>query len=636
MSGICGYFRYDGKQVEGDVLADMLHILRAQGPDEQAYWQAPNIALGHTQLKTTREAATEQQPSSLDGQIWVTADARIDGRLDLIAKLRGKGVDVEQTVSDDHLILHAYMVWGADCLKHLIGDFAFILWDDRRQDMFCATDQMGVSPLYYAQIDGGILASNNVNAIRAHPAVSSILNEQAIGDYLLFRMNHAAKRTTFRDIHKLAPGECLTANRGKLLVGQYWAMSEAEPRRRNPAEIREEFDFLFTQAVSDRCRDDYAGTHLSGGMDSTSIAAILAELRGRKSSLAVNAYTYVPALDRLSLERPFAEKVADKLNIPSRVFKDDSEFPLPDITGREDLPPEPSFTSRSTTRFRIFGDSVNKGRNFFAGYGGDPLLHPPLDYWGNLRKSGQYGLMLSELAQYTKVYGKPPLRALAQSFQNGRDVRRGPVTRKVPNWLAQPFVSRAALQERFQNLTGIASLNDSPRKDMAIHPLWRRIFEWHSPAYSMLPMKLCFPFFDVRLVEMMQSVRVYPWMANKLLLRQIMHNRLPQEVLQRPKTAFPANQMAALFEESGVPDWQKILPLGDHVEEFIDVSALRESLADGKNLTTQDTRAVNRIGSLAIWLNLYNKQINLGVMQRCEKLTNFKKRVWTGFESSRV
>ncbi|MEP1945529.1 MAG: hypothetical protein ABJJ20_01815, partial [Lentilitoribacter sp.] len=187
MSGICGYFRFDGNRLENRVLADMIFLLEKQGPDDQAYWQNGPIALGHTLLKTTRESIKESQPSTLDRAVWLTADARIDGRAELISKMRGKGATIEQSATDDHLILHAYTLWGLDCLDHLVGDFAFILWDERLKRLFCATDHMGVCPLYYAQLQGGFLISNNVSAIRVHPDVSDALNEQAIGDYLLFR-----------------------------------------------------------------------------------------------------------------------------------------------------------------------------------------------------------------------------------------------------------------------------------------------------------------------------------------------------------------------------------------------------------------------------------------------------------------
>ncbi|MEP6012670.1 MAG: asparagine synthase-related protein, partial [Parasphingorhabdus sp.] len=298
MSGICGYFRQDGRHIEEQVFADMLFLLERQGPDDQAYWQNGSVALGHTLLKTTRESEHEAQPSTLDGKTWLTADARIDGRVELIAKLHSKDVTVSQSVTDDHLILHAYAVWGADCLEHLIGDFAFILWDEKQKQLFCATDHMGVSPLYSAQVRGGFLVSNNLTAIRAHPQISNVLNEQAIGDYLMFRLNFTPDSTSFRDIKKLPAGHSIIVNQDTMRMQQYWSVPKPDYKRRTQAQYLEEFGSLFKQSVADRMRTDSIGTHLSGGMDSTSITAMLAELRNEGGANDVNAYTHAPPIGR--------------------------------------------------------------------------------------------------------------------------------------------------------------------------------------------------------------------------------------------------------------------------------------------------------------------------------------------------
>src|SRR5271163_1529243 len=129
MSGILGIVNLDGAPVDPTLLRKMADFLAFRGPDAQETWIGGNAGFGHTMLRTTWEAEHERQPCSLDGQIWITADARIDDRRNLIDKLTAEGRHVVSTAPDVELILHAYEVWSQNCIDHLLGDFAFAIWD---------------------------------------------------------------------------------------------------------------------------------------------------------------------------------------------------------------------------------------------------------------------------------------------------------------------------------------------------------------------------------------------------------------------------------------------------------------------------------------------------------------------------
>lgn len=625
MSGIVGLIGYNGKPVDEQVLADMLFLLERQGPDDQAYWRNGSVALGHTLLKTTRESDKEAQPSTVDGKNWLAADARIDGRAELIAKMRGKGATIDRAVTDDHLILHAYALWGANCLDHMIGDFAFILWDETQQKLFCATDHIGVSPLYYAQVQDGFLVSNNVSAIRAHPEVSDALNEQAIGDYLLFRMNHTLDSTSFVDIKKLPAGHSITVSQNRASVQRYWSVPGPDYQRRSRSQYVEEFSHIFKQSVADRTRADAAGTHLSGGMDSTSITAVLAELKDEGETHSIEAYTHVPAIDGLSLERPFSENVARQLNMPLKIYKEAAEVGTPDIEDIADLPPEPSFASRNSLRFNVFSDSVRKCPTFFAGYGGDPLMMPDISYWRDLLRSGQIGSYLSDAANQWKIHRQPPPTFLS-GLRNGKKKSADAISiQPLPDWIDRDFVEANDLADRYNRLRGSASVNPNARLDMQAHPLWRRVFEWHSPAYSSLPMKVRFPFFDIRLIKLAQSIPPFPWLHRKYLLRAIMKDRLPIEILQRPKTAFPTNPMIANIQQKGPPDWKRAVPDPDRIREFVDIGEFLKNADNIERLTSADTRGIVRVMTLNHWLNRSHRLVQY-VRENHAKLRNYKLR----------
>jgi asparagine synthase (glutamine-hydrolysing) len=186
-------------------------------------------------------------------ELWIDADARLDARDELIAKLGGS----ISTSNDAELILRAYEVWGEDCPKHLLGDFAFAIWDNRLRRLFCARDHFGVKPFFYTCNSKRFIFSANLNALRREPEVSDDLNEVAIGDYLLFGLNQDLTTTTFRDIQRLPAAHSLTIANGRITTRRYWTPDPSNKVRfRNQLAYVERFQELFTQAIKDRLPDD--------------------------------------------------------------------------------------------------------------------------------------------------------------------------------------------------------------------------------------------------------------------------------------------------------------------------------------------------------------------------------------------
>src|SRR5690349_10637156 len=128
MSGIIGIVNLDGAPVDRALLTQLTGYMTFRGPDQQDIWLEGNIGLGHTLLRTTFEAKLERGVTSLDDQVWITADVRLDGRSALMNKLITKGRTVTRDATDVELVLHAYHVWGEAALDHVMGDFAFGIW----------------------------------------------------------------------------------------------------------------------------------------------------------------------------------------------------------------------------------------------------------------------------------------------------------------------------------------------------------------------------------------------------------------------------------------------------------------------------------------------------------------------------
>src|SRR5881396_678940 len=189
MSGIVGILNFDGAPIDRALLRRMTDFMTFRGPDEQQVWVDGNVGFGHTLLRTTFESEHEHQPFTLDGRTWIVADARVDAQADLIAKLAARGEEVKRGITDVELLLRAHHVWGEDCVDHLLGDFAFAIWDGPKRRLFCARDHLGVKPFFYAHLGATVIFSNTLDCIRRHPAISDKLNDPAIADFLLFDLN---------------------------------------------------------------------------------------------------------------------------------------------------------------------------------------------------------------------------------------------------------------------------------------------------------------------------------------------------------------------------------------------------------------------------------------------------------------
>ena len=318
MSGIVGIVNLDGKPIDQALLHRMTQFMAFRGPDAQDTWVDNHVGFGHAMLRTTEESLREKQPLSLDGMVWITADARVDARADLIRKLESKGNEKLKSVTDAELILHAYHAWGEDCVNHLLGDFAFAIWDGPRKRLFCARDQFGVKPFYYACLKDCLIFSNTLNCVRIHPAVSDELNDLAIADFLLFDLNYNPATTTFADIQRLPPAHTLACAKEALYVNRYWTLPTDDPiYYKRSGEYVEHFRELLCTAVDDRLRTDHVGVFMSGGLDSTGVVATTHQLLSKQTtSPGLRAYTVV--YDRLipDEERYYSGLVASALGIP--------------------------------------------------------------------------------------------------------------------------------------------------------------------------------------------------------------------------------------------------------------------------------------------------------------------------------
>ncbi len=317
MSGIFGIVNLDGAPVDRQLLERMANATSRRGPDANGIWCSGGVALGHALLRIPGEPDGGRQPCTLDGRVWITADARIDGQADLNKSLRAAGCRLGPNASHAQLILHAYAVFGDKFLQYLIGDYAFALWDSCTATLVCARDQFGVRPFFYAKTGNSLVFGSDLDAVLEHPSVSTRLDEQMIGDFLVFSTSQDPERSLYRDVRRLPAATWIHLTKEVFRISRYWDIPQRnEVRYRDYSEYVGRFEEVFSSAVSDRAPPSAVAIELSGGMDSTSIGAALAE-DTRSAGRSVTAYTnscgsLVPE-DR---EAEYARLVASHLGMP--------------------------------------------------------------------------------------------------------------------------------------------------------------------------------------------------------------------------------------------------------------------------------------------------------------------------------
>jgi asparagine synthase (glutamine-hydrolysing) len=324
MSAIVAIFHRDGQPVRPEEIQQILAAAPHRGVDGEALHIDRQVALAHQHFWITPEEQGEIQPTKSEtGCQLITADARLDNRDELISALRARKSD-----TDTALILRAYEAWGIQCVSHLLGDFAFVIWDARNQQLFAARDPLGVRDLCYF-IDGDIcVIASEVNQVLAHHAVPRRINDRRVVQYLN-RTWVGDEETFFEEVFYCPPAHCLLVTEDLIRKWRYW---DIDPSReivyKEEREYAEQFLTLFTEAVRCRLRTDKpVGISLSGGLDSTSVAAVAARL------LPERLHTFSYVFDRLKAldERVYIEPVVAQYDMAAHYLNGDDCWPLSNL-----------------------------------------------------------------------------------------------------------------------------------------------------------------------------------------------------------------------------------------------------------------------------------------------------------------
>lgn len=324
MCGIAGIYHLPTpKPVDPARVERMCDAIAHRGPDGHGVWTAPGVGLGHRRLSIIDVAGSPQPMAASDGRAMLVFNGEIYNYRELREELRAGGA-LFHTDGDSEVILAAWQRWGVECLPRLHGMFAFAIYDLDQRALFLARDRFGVKPLFHAQLsDGSVIFGSELKALTAHPLLRREADPLAVEDYLTWGYVPDT-RSILKGVEKLPAGNYLLLRHGAPMPrpARWWDISFAERRNGKPADLEAELLHLLRQAVTSRMTADVPlGAFLSGGVDSSSVVALMAEASAdpvRTCSIGFD----VSALD----ETAYARQVAARFNTDHRsrvVSRDD-------------------------------------------------------------------------------------------------------------------------------------------------------------------------------------------------------------------------------------------------------------------------------------------------------------------------
>jgi asparagine synthase (glutamine-hydrolysing) len=572
VSGIVGILNLDGAPVDHELLSALTSFMTFRGPDAQQIWLDGSVGFGHALLKTTEESEPETQPFSVDKKVWIVADARVDAQLELIAELEANGQQVSRGAADAELILRAYQVWEEKCVEHLLGDFVFAIWDGPKRRLFCARDHFGVKPFYYAHIGSCLIFSNTLNCIRQHPSVSARLNDLAIADFLLFESIQDPQATSFADIARLEPAHTLEVKDGRVFTHRYWTLPVSAPfQSKRPMECVERFRELMDIAVADRVRNGPVGVLMSGGLDSSTVAASACRVFSR-AGLPSRFRAYTQVYDSLIPygERKYAGLVADALKIPIEYQVADGYKLFEGADLSENNGPEPMQLEWIAPQMDHLREQSRQNRVLLSGLGADPVFSCRLTvYFRQLLKQGQIGRALGEAFRFLSAENRWSRLYLRTRWR----LLFGTYTRSVryPGWLNPELEGRYQLRQRFEQLNFKVPVSQGVRPvayGNMTSGFWPDIFSSLDAGVTNCAVEIYHPFFDVRLVGFLLCLPALPWCSDKELLREAGRGVLPDAVRLRRKTPMLADPVLVLLREPG-SDWIDRFEAGPGLERYV-------------------------------------------------------------------
>jgi len=432
MSGIFGIYSFNAASPSREEIEPMKDALLFRGNDDSGILCDGPVGMGSTLLRTTPQSLQEHFPMRhAEAGLILTADARIDNRKELLTLLNLQD-DCSDPITDGELILASYRKWGEACPEHLLGDFAFALWDSKEKKLFCARDHFGIRPFCYYEGMGRFHFASEVSALIALPGIPRKLEELYLRDYLCSNIEDKIL-TGFKNIFRLEPAHALVITEGgEKRTRCYWKLdAKKELPPASDEEYIEEFREKLFAAISRRLVSlTPVAAELSGGQDSSMIAAVAQKLL-QTEGLSLKTFSHAlpkgeeKTIDDMyespqnSDERPLVELIIPWCGLAEHTYVTGENSPgfleLIRFTQQRRGYPLPNYGTLAFPLNRAVADSGCKV--LLSGLGGDQCVTGfGNGYYAELYRNGCWQTIFKEAKGLRDIFGLPLYRVIVSHF----------------------------------------------------------------------------------------------------------------------------------------------------------------------------------------------------------------------------
>lgn len=612
MCGIAGWVNFsESLKSNSKIIKKMTDILERRGPDSEGIYESENVLLGHRRLIVVDPEGGEQPMIKIiNGNKYVLVyNGELYNTEELRKSLLEEGYFFD-SYSDTEVLLMSYIAWGVNCIKKFNGIFAFAIYDEEKEQVFLARDQMGVKPLFYSINNKNIIFASEIKAILANPMVKAQIDREGITELFALGPSVVPGKAIYKNILEIAPANCLLISKENIKVWEYWKVTLQE-NKETVEEAAEHVRLLLFDAIKRQLVGDVPiCTFLSGGLDSSAISAIAAE-EFRNRGKILNTYSidykdnekyFKSSLFQPTSDKYWAFRMAEfiKSNHKNVVLNHkDLVLALKESTLARDLPGMADVDSS----LLLFCKEIRK--NFVVSLSGecaDEIF-------------GGYPWYTNEEMLNAKTF--PWSRAVG--------MRKSILNEKIKKF----NIEECAEYEYLKTLKEVPHFENEDKKNYRMKEMFYLNLKWfmvnllnrkdRCSMYNSLEVRV--PFADIRIVEYAFNLPTEIKLLHgreKGILRKALEGVLPEDVVYRKKSPYPKTHNP-IYTEMVCKEMNKILSDNNSpILEIIDKKVVKEIVdTEGKSYTTPwfgQLMTGPQLIAYLIQLNIWMKEYNVNIL----------------------
>lgn len=653
MCGIAGIYNYHSSKEPSIELSvkKMLSTIRHRGPDESGMYLGENVGIGSVRLSIIDLASGQQPMSDESGNFWIVYNGEIFNYPELRREIEKKGIKLK-THCDTEVLVQMYAMYGADCLRFLNGQFAFCIWDKKKQELFLARDRVGIRPLFYWAQKGAFAFCSEIKGLFTLGQIDRTIRPESLAQIFTF-WTTLSPDTPFESIYELPPGHHMLVTNSEMKIEKFWSMgfpNNGSNYSRNLTNTIDEFTDLLRDAVKIRLRADVpVGAYLSGGLDSSVTTALIHEI----DPGILNTYS-IGFKDKVFDETAYQLEAVRYFDTHHTAFECSAaeiaeqfantiwhtEFPILRTA------PTPMFllskkVRESNIKVVITGEGADE---FMAGY--NIFKESKIRrFWAREPNSKSRPKLLSKLYPYLPMMKDPNTMALKMFFGYKLTETDDPLYSHLLRWHNTSRIKTYFSEDISAKLDGYNPLE-------SVYPkLPHNFMNWSDLAKSQYLEATIFmsgyllssqgdrmamgnsvegryPFLDYRVIEFCGNLPdnfKLNCLNEKFLLKKMSAGKIPESISKRAKQAYRA-PIASSFFDSAAPAYIAEILSDETLKSFglfnpEKVKTLIAKIKTQKNMSEVDQMAIAGILSTQL---LYQMFIKDPIIPDIDNLANFK------------